>query len=119
MVRIGPVSVDTEVTLAIRAESVRKPSNLLVLEVIAVRIPEVPVLVGAGGGDTLPDVSIAVASAVAAILASAPWVLRDHHRLTGDQFLEGSDIAGDRVPFIGGVQAVAVIRHYYINWVSD
>lgn len=59
----------------------REPPNLLFPEVIAVASPESPVLVGAGGGDTLPDVTSAVTTAVAAILASAPWVLRNHHRL--------------------------------------
>lgn len=113
MIGVRPVSIDTEVALAIRAESMREPSNLLILEVIAVGVPQVPVLVGTGGGDTLPDISIAVAPAVAAVLASAPWVLRDHHGLSGDQSLEGSDIAGDRVPLIGGVQAVSVVRHDY------
>lgn len=113
MLGIRPVPIDTEVALAVRAESMREPSNLLVLEVIAVGVPQVPVLVGTGSADTLPDVSVAVASAVAAVLASAPWVLRDHHRLSGDQSLEGSDITGDRVPFIGRVQAVSVVWHDY------
>lgn len=94
MFRIRPVSIDTEVALRVGAESVREPTDLLVLEVVAVGVPQVPVLVGTSGGDALPDVAVAVAAAVTAVLASAPRVLRNHHGL-GDQLFEGGDVADD------------------------
>lgn len=92
MVRIRPVPIDTEVALRVGAEGVCEPTDLLVLEVVAVGVPQVPVLIGAGGGDALPDVAAAVAAAVTAVLAGTPRVLRDHHGL-GDQLLEGGDFA--------------------------
>lgn len=87
-----------------------EPADLLVLEVVAVGVPQVPVLVGAGGGDALPDVTVAVAAAVTAVLAGTPRVLRDHHGL-GNQFLEGGDVVDDCVPLISGAQAVSVVWH--------
>lgn len=110
VVRIGPVPVDAEVALAVGAERVREPADLLLLEVVAVAGPQRPVLVGAGRGDALPHVAAAVAAAVAAVLAGSPWVLRDHHGLR-DQLLEGGDFVDDGVPFVGGVEAVSVVGH--------
>lgn len=110
MFRIRPIPIDAEIALAVGAEGVCEPADLLLLEVVAVVAPQRPVLVGAGRADALPHVAAAVAAAVAAVLAGAPRVLRDHHGLR-DQLLEGRDLVDDGVPFVGGVEAVSVVGH--------